>query len=848
MKAKQDIKLYQEAFDITYWKNEDKIKELLESIGTMERIIENHLKNIKEHFPNLTDHSIMHSNMLWEYADIIVGSRNNYLNPLEAFILNSVFLLHDAGICYSLLHKKEEIKNDPIFNDYIKINDGKFEKELLEEEALFYTVRENHGHYALRIAKEQLPSEEYFISSVIYRDEFADFIGKISKSHTCNIVYIEREFGNSYTSPRFPNEWSIDIKKIAYLLRTSDAADIDNLRTPKTLKVISEIKGDSREHWTFQKKLGFPTLEKDGHLIYSTNNPFKKNEQKAWWYCFNALKVLDDELKNANNYFVSKNQDGFDAKSVKYINDPLMLGKDSIKTIGWDSINTSIRVSNPVHIASELGGIKLYGEVNMAVRELIQNSIDAIHVYRLYTMQDNLAVGKIKISFEKESNDYFLIVTDNGIGMSQNLLTNELLDFGGSYWKSNKFYNDFKGLPSKGFESIGKYGIGFFSTFMLGKNITVTSWKYGESIDEMRTLDFYDGLSSNPILRQPTDKEKNSIVDRGTSVRIKLENNPYEEKGIIYKESFKNANLKSLVQYYIPSTDIEINITELDGTISYLLPNTIEKLNFPEIIEYTNIRDNDAFYKKIGIKNPSRVTWIDKFKDLPMQLIEVIHEDKLLGKLLILPKNDDEFIIHHEDQGAIVLAKGIRVSTIPQFVGYILTDEVVTIKRDQSANIIPYESMREWASKQLDQIEKLNLKESYVKKINDLIVSFNFFDDSFVLTRRKKDNIYTDVTIAEFKDYVKHNDKVEFYDETDVEEFKLDTCEGFINVAYGLDMEKIIIASDLEKVNHTSKIIRNILKDVWKEFEHEIDHASLFGRFEKEPYRMVWKFIRKGNS
>ena len=272
----------------------------------MESIIEKHLDKIKGHFSNLTDHSIKHSNMLWEYADIIVGNKKNYLNPLEAFILNSVFLLHDAGMCFSLLYDIGEIKNDPLYKDYIKINDGKIEKEKLEEEALFYTVRENHGIYALRIAKELLPTEEHFISSIIYRDEFSDFIGKIAKSHTCNIIYIEREFGTSYTSPRFPNEWSLDFKKIAYILRVSDAADIDNLRTPKTLQMISEMKGDSKDHWTFQKKLGFPSLEHDGHLIYSTNNPFNQNEQKAWWYCYNALKVLDDELKNANNYFVSK--------------------------------------------------------------------------------------------------------------------------------------------------------------------------------------------------------------------------------------------------------------------------------------------------------------------------------------------------------------------------------------------------------------------------------------------------------------------------------------------------------------------------------------------------------------
>lgn len=846
MKAKTDIRLYKEAFNKVYWKNEEKLKELSESIGTMELIIEKHLDKIKEYFPQLTDHSLKHSNILWEYADIIIGNKTKYLNPLEAYILNSVFLLHDAGICYTLLYEKEEIESDPLYKDYIKINDGKIEKEELKEEALFYTIRENHGAYSLHIAKEKLPTEEYFISSSIYRDEFAEIIGKIAQSHSCNIVFIEREFGNFYTSPRFPSEWSIDLKKIAYILRVSDAANIDNLRTPKTIKMITEMSGDSKNHWTFQKKLGVPKLESDGYLTFSTNNPFKKNEQKAWWYCYNALKVLDDELKNANNYFVGKNQEGFDAKGVKYINDPLTLGRNSIKTVGWDSINTSIRVSNPVHIAAELGGKKLYDNENIAVRELIQNSIDAIHVYRLQTMQKNLAVGRIKVFIEKIENDYFLVVSDNGIGMSQSILTNELLDFGGSYWKTNKFYNDFKGLYSKGFESIGKYGIGFFSTFMLGEEVSVTSWKYGEGINSMRTLDFYEGLKSNPILRIPTEREKNSIIDRGTSVRIKLKQNPYEKEGFIFKESFKICDLKSLVQYYIPSVDIEIEITELNGSQNYITPNNIEKLDFPELVDYINLKDYNAIYKQIGINGSSRKSKLDNIKNYPLQLIDIIDENKLLGKLIILPNRENNQILSIEKTSAIILAKGIRVTSIPEFIGYIYTDEVVSIKRDQSVNVIPYESMRIWAQKQLEQIEKLNLQEVYKDTIDDLKITFNFFDESFTLAKTKKDNVYTDVSILEFKEYVKNHDSLTIYSETLNDKNKEENCPGFINVAHGIDLNNIIIDSDLTKVNHTQNIIRNIFKDQWGEFEEKVEQ-DIFS-FANEPYNVIWTFTKKTSS
>lgn len=841
-----DSKVWNDSFDVLHWKNEDKINELIEVIGSMGRVIEKYLKKTEIDFPNLTDHSINHSQILWKYTDIIIGNKKYYLNPLEGFILNSAFLLHDAGMCYSILNNRSELLNDLSYKDYIKNNKDKIQIEELELEALFYTVRENHGDNAIRIASELINNEDFFIGDLIYREEFSDIIGKIAKSHTCNINYIERELGNYYTSPKFPKDWKIDLEKLAYLLRAADAADIDNLRTPRSLKMISEIKGDSKDHWTFQKKLGFPSLDIDGYLIYSTNTPFKHSEQKAWWFCYNALRTLDDELKSANDYFISKKRIGFDAKSVKYINNTISLGQNSIKTIGWEAINTSIRVSNPIHIASELGGQKLYRDITIAIRELIQNSIDAIHVYRFYTQQDNLGVGKINILIEESNNNYFLVITDNGIGMSQNLMTNELLDFGGSYWKSNKFYNDFKGLVSKGFESIGKFGIGFFASFMLGNEITVTSWKYGENINTVRTLDFYEGLLSNPILRDPTFEERNRIIDRGTSVRIKLPNNPYKEKGFLYQDNQIKPSLISLVQHFVPSVDVELYITELDGSVNSILPNSMNKLNFLEMLDYLNQYESRLHYHERGEKYKSIKERLDFLKDTPIELIEILDGNKILGKLFLLPdfKDDEYFPI---ETTALVLSKGIRVEEIEEFVGYIDTEEIVSIKRDEAAKIISFDSMKIWAKKQLEKLSELNLEEHYEDRIKDILIAFNFYDENFIITKTKKDGIYYDVTIAEFRNQIKVKDSIVLYQEAWIVKDRSNSCDGFINIAYGLELEEIIKEEDLEKVNHTEKIIKKMIKDEWLDFELIREDLESNNFEDNDPYVTMWKFTKKNN-
>src|ERR1700709_242054 len=52
---------------------------------------------IHRDLPDFTVHDITHLDALWEMADLIAGP-DYPLNPLEAFALGAVFLLHDLGL------------------------------------------------------------------------------------------------------------------------------------------------------------------------------------------------------------------------------------------------------------------------------------------------------------------------------------------------------------------------------------------------------------------------------------------------------------------------------------------------------------------------------------------------------------------------------------------------------------------------------------------------------------------------------------------------------------------------------------------------------------------------------
>ncbi len=76
--------------------------------------------------------------------------------------------------------------------------------------------------------------------------------------------------------------------------------------------------------------------------------------------------------------------------------------------------------------------------------------------------------GSVKVSLWEETEGWILEIQDSGVGMAEEELCGSLLDFGRSFWRSDRARMVFPGLASSGFQSTGRYGIGFFSVFMLG--------------------------------------------------------------------------------------------------------------------------------------------------------------------------------------------------------------------------------------------------------------------------------------------------------------------------------------------------------------------------------------------
>ena len=470
------------------------------------------VQSIQYDTPGLTVHDITHLDNLWEIIDLLTPN-SDYLNPAEIFVLGISILLHDAGHSLSSYDGGEsEIQATDIWRDHLaraakssglslESLDFSSPPDEIRRTATFFTLRDLHAAHAENLAGKEwsLPdgSKEYLIQDSDLRTAYSEIAGKLAHSHHWDIEKIEELQPSFGAASSLPNTWTVNTLKIASIIRCADAAHLDANRAPAFTYTLVKPKGLSDLHWRFQNKLNKPTVN-NGRLEYTSGRSFKPNEHEAWWLAYDSLNMVNNELSRTNDFLSSIGLEQLTASGVRGANTPKILSK-YVLTEGWTPIESSIRVSSPSIVAQKLGGAGLYGNSSFVpIRELLQNSVDAVRAFRALHDLDR-DYGKIKVTIIQSETSLDISFQDNGIGMSERVLTGPLIDFGSSFWATDLMHKEFPGLESKSKILIGQFGIGFFSVFMISNDIQVTSKRYDKGDQDINTLSL-KSLNDRPIL------------------------------------------------------------------------------------------------------------------------------------------------------------------------------------------------------------------------------------------------------------------------------------------------------------------------------------------------------------
>jgi hypothetical protein len=236
-----------------------------------------------------------------------------------------------------------------------------------------------------------------------------------------------------------------------------------------------------------------------------------------------------------------------------------------------------------------LMGEKLYRRKEESIRELIKNSVDACHLKREILKQKQMNF-KPTIQFKVGCDKNSIEISDNGIGMDEEIIESYFTKIGKSFYKSTEFLNQ-----QLKFTPVSELGIGFLSCFMIAEKIIVET----KMENKQGLLMEIDDLSDYFLIRDSTKS------DPGTTITLSIRNdsrgiNFFDEvktfashldinidffhednrKSVITDEGYKNHFSKYLGEYskYYDVKEIEIKSDFIDGTIGVIYLKSGPKL------------------------------------------------------------------------------------------------------------------------------------------------------------------------------------------------------------------------------------------------------------------------------
>ncbi len=274
----------------------------------------------------------------------------------------------------------------------------------------------------------------------------------------------------------------------------------------------------------------------------------------------------------------------------------------------------------------------LYTEKEIFLRELISNSSDACEKLRYVSQTDSKApkTNKFQIRIHLNEKNKTISIKDNGIGMDDKDMQSNL----GTIAKSGteefiKKMGDKKGDINQ----IGKFGVGFYSSFMVSDQVVVRSKKYDSSSGYLWTS---DGKGTFSI----EETEYNEI---GTEITLSIKKDE--------KEFLSKYKIEEIIKKYSDFVPFPIFVTsEEDKNDKKKDDKTEEQVNSAEAIwlkDKSKIKKDDykSFYNQVS-----------NYYDEPLTTIHFKAEGVVnYTALLFLPKSQPQDLYHPDRKNKLKL-------------------------------------------------------------------------------------------------------------------------------------------------------------------------------------------------
>ncbi len=496
--------------------------------------------------------------------------------------------------------------------DRFQLNSQHARAEILREHLISEYIRTTHAARARKILAQEWDGK------ICYRDAdlLSDF-AQLCYSHADDPLVL-LDMDTDFLCG--PNVFAC-FPFLGVLLRLADILDFDAKRTPSVLfahlavrdpiSLIEWQKHRSVDAWVieprricFQARCEHPAIE-------ASIRAFCDLIDRELVSCHTVLSSIELRRSQESSYSLplppKVDRSRIGAKKDVH-GDPVYLYRDA-------QFSLSKR-----QVVDLLMGTKLYGKTEVALRELLQNSLDACLVRRaLEKAWGNPYRPSIVVELTQVDGEDVLRVSDNGIGMDQYIIDNYYSNIGSSFYKSVDYY-ELKALANIEFTPTSRFGIGILSCFMVSDSISVETRHLKGPHD-----------SSEPIRLLIQGQDSVFWVKRGSRTSPGTET----ELILVPTSPWSRITGKSLVSYVettVPNPPICIKVKAPETDVEHtgakfraIDPTALREYNWAED---TNVKEyklglND---RSLGIQGAAVVALLERLGE-PTARIEVLSKE-----------------------------------------------------------------------------------------------------------------------------------------------------------------------------------------------------------------------------
>ena len=268
----------------------------------------------------------------------------------------------------------------------------------------------------------------------------------------------------------------------------------------------------------------------------------------------------------------------------------------------------------------------LYSDNEIFLRELVSNAVDATQkIKRLSSLgQYNKDLGDLTIQVSFNEKEKTITITDKGIGMTAEEIKKYINQI--AFSGATEFMEKFKEANDAN-EIIGRFGLGFYSAFMVADKVEIQTLSYIDGAEPARWV--CDGSTEFEIT-------EGNRTERGTEVILYINNES--------EEFLQEQRLQGILDKYAKFLPVPIQFgtrpesvedgTDEKGETKYKnieVPNIINTTTPIWTRQPSELKDEDYlnFYKELYPFSEDPLFWIHLNVDYPFNLTGVLYFPKL---------------------------------------------------------------------------------------------------------------------------------------------------------------------------------------------------------------------------